>query len=145
LRGGAHAIQSLAHGTGGREDLDGIRVPDLLSAQRVGDRVGQTRGRPSDQAAQVTGAGEQLAAAQAKVGVGEDFRHLGGQADACKQPGELLRRQIGVGDDLLPGGGRDRRGQLGQIERQFSRYQPLRSSALGTGRSRRYSSVARVS
>jgi hypothetical protein len=38
-----------------------------VSAQCVGDRVGQRRGRPSDQATQVPCAGEQLAATQAEV------------------------------------------------------------------------------
>lgn len=42
----------------------------------------------------------QLDAAQAKVGVGEDFR--------------APARQVGVGD-LLAGGGGDRRGKLGQV------------------------------
>jgi hypothetical protein len=93
-----------------------ISVFLLMSGQRGGDRVGQGGSRPADQAAQVTGVVEQLAAAQAKVGVGEDFRQPGGQSGPCQRPGELLRRQVGAGD-LLPGGGRDRRGKLGQGER----------------------------
>ena len=69
---------------------------DTMSGQRDGDRVGHGRGQPSDLAAQVTGAGEQLAVAQAEVGVGEDFRQVEGQAGAGQYPGEHPGRQIGV-------------------------------------------------
>ncbi len=78
----AHVIQPLEHGTVVARTWTAFWCRDPCSAQRVGDRVGQGRGRPSDQAPQVTGAGAELAAARAKAGAGEDFRQLARSANS---------------------------------------------------------------
>jgi hypothetical protein len=58
-----------------------IEVFLRMSGQRGSDRVGQGSSRPADQAAQVTGVGEQLAAAQAKVGVARTSASSAGSPD----------------------------------------------------------------
>uniref|UniRef100_A0AAU3H5I1 Uncharacterized protein n=1 Tax=Streptomyces sp. NBC_01401 TaxID=2903854 RepID=A0AAU3H5I1_9ACTN len=67
-----------------------------LSAQRVGDRIGRGRGRPSGQAPQVTGGSEQLVAIHAGVGVDEDVCQHGGHTGVGQHPGEPVGREGGA-------------------------------------------------